>query len=145
MPRSSKRFVSFRFPIKPLYEFPFSPIHATILLYQILRIIYDEEHKAWRLSVHSFLNCPVTSSLSGQKAFLSTTFSNNLRLHSFVDVRDQISHPYKTTGNIIILLTLNLGGFTEQTGRQKILDRLLIDGATGGNWKKFKRLFSLKK
>jgi hypothetical protein len=26
----------------------------------------------------------------------------------------------------------NLDGFTQQTGRQKILDRLQIDGATGG-------------
>ena len=28
----------------------------------------------------------------------------------------------------------NLYGFTQQMGRQKILDRLQIDGATGGTW-----------
>jgi len=38
---------------------------------------------------------------------LSTIFSNTLSLHSAVTVNDQVSHPYKTTGQIIALYILN--------------------------------------
>jgi hypothetical protein len=71
----------------------------------------------WRLSVCSFLNRPVTSSLSGPKAVLSTTFSNNLRLRSFVNVRDQVSHPYKTTGNIFLLTLILMGLHSKWEGK----------------------------
>ena len=33
-------------------------------------------------------------------------FSNNLSLHSSLNVRDHISQPYSTTGNIIVLYIL---------------------------------------
>jgi hypothetical protein len=36
---------------------------------------------------------------------LRTLFSNTLSLCSFLNVRDQVSHPYKTTGRIMILHT----------------------------------------
>jgi len=35
--------------------------------------------------------------------FLSTLFSNILSLYSSLNVRDQVSHPYKTTRNIMVL------------------------------------------
>ena len=34
---------------------------------------------------------------------LGILFSNTLSLHSSLNVRDHISHPYSTTGNIIVL------------------------------------------
>ena len=37
---------------------------------------------------------------------LSTLFSNTLNLCSSISVRDQVSHPYKTTGRIIVLYIL---------------------------------------
>jgi hypothetical protein len=41
--------------------------------------------------------------LLGPNILLSTLFSNTLNLCSSLNVRDQISHPYKTTGKIIVL------------------------------------------
>ena len=37
------------------------------------------------------------------KFFLSTISSNTLSPRSFLNVRDQVSHPYKTTGKITVL------------------------------------------
>jgi hypothetical protein len=38
--------------------------------------------------------------------FLSTLLSNTLSLSSFLNVRDQVSHPYKTVGKIVVLYVL---------------------------------------
>jgi hypothetical protein len=46
---------------------------------------------------------PVTSSLFGPNIFLNTLFSNTLRVCSSANVGDQVSHPYKTTGKIVIV------------------------------------------
>jgi phosphate starvation-inducible membrane PsiE len=45
-------------------------------------------------------------SLLGPNTLLNTLFSNTLRLHSSINVSDQVSHPYKTTGKIIVLYIL---------------------------------------
>jgi hypothetical protein len=52
------------------------------------------------------LHSPVTSSLLGPNILLSTLFSNTLSLCSYLNVRDQVSHPYKTTGRIMVLQML---------------------------------------
>ena len=54
----------------------------------------------------NFLHFPVTSSLSGPNIPLNTLFSNTLSLRSFLNVNDQVSHPYKTTGKLIVLYIL---------------------------------------
>jgi hypothetical protein len=48
----------------------------------------------------------VTSSLFGPNILLSTLFSNTLSLCSSLKVRDQVSHPYTTTDNIMVLYIL---------------------------------------
>ena len=48
------------------------------------------------------LHSPVTSSLLGPNILLNTMFSNTLSFLSSRNVNDQVSHPYKTTGKIII-------------------------------------------
>jgi hypothetical protein len=48
----------------------------------------------------------VTYTLLTPNTFPSTLFSNTLCLCSFFSVRDQVSHPYKTTGKIIVLCIL---------------------------------------
>jgi hypothetical protein len=53
-----------------------------------------------------FLHSPVTSSLVGPNILLITLFSKTLSLHSSLNVSDQVSHPYKTTGKIIVLYIL---------------------------------------
>jgi hypothetical protein len=82
------------------------------LSHGIMRMLEEVIHK----SVHShkccvnmvlilnstFLQFPITSSLFRPNILLSTLFSNTLSLHSSLNVRDQVSHPYRTTDKIIV-------------------------------------------
>jgi hypothetical protein len=64
---------------------------------------FCEKYKFWWSSLCSFLQSPVTSFLFGPNIILSTLFSNTLSLCSSCNVRDQVSHPYRTTDKIIVL------------------------------------------
>jgi len=101
---------SLRFPHRnPVHTSPL-PIYATfpahlILLYFITHTILSEEYRLFSSSLCHFLHSPVTSSLLGTNIFLNTLFSNTLSLRSSLNVSDQVSHPYKITGKIIVLLS----------------------------------------
>ena len=95
-------------PTKCLYTTPFYPIRATcpanlILIDFITRAILGAEYRSLSSSLCCFLHSPVTSSLLGPNILFSTLFSNTLSLRSSLNVCDQASHPYKTTGKIIVL------------------------------------------
>ena len=99
------------FPIKTLYTPLSSPIRATcpthlILLDFITRTILGEEYKSFSSSLCILLHSPVTSSLLGPNILLNTMFSNTFSFLSSRNVNDQVSHPYKTTGKIIVLYIL---------------------------------------
>jgi hypothetical protein len=64
----------------------------------------------------NFLHSPVTSSLIGPNILLRTLFSNTVSLCCSPNVRDQVSHPYKTTGRIMVLYILT---FTFLDSRQE--------------------------
>ena len=95
-------------PIHPLS----SPIRATcpahlILLDYITCTILGEEYKLFNSSLCNLLHSPVTSSLQGPNILLNTMFSNTLSFLSSLNVGDQVSHPYKTTGKIIVIVQLH--------------------------------------
>ena len=71
-------------------------IHLTVL---------GERYILCSSSLWSFLHSPF-SSLLGPDVRLRILFSNTLSLHSSLNVRDHVSQPYSTTGNIIVLYTL---------------------------------------
>jgi hypothetical protein len=50
------------------------------------------------------------SSLTGPNIPLSTLFANTLSLCSFLSVRDEVSHPYETTGKFSFLVFTFLDG-----------------------------------
>ena len=100
-----------RVPTNILYAPLFSPVHTTcpahlILFYLIARIIFDDEYRSLSSSFCSLLHSPINSFLVGSNILLSTLFSNSLSLRSSVNVSDQVSHPYKITGKIIVLYIL---------------------------------------
>ena len=111
-PESFKWSLSLRFPhenpvhASPLPRSATSPAHLIILDF-ITRTILGEEYRSSSFSLCSFLHSPVTSSLLGPNIHRSTLFSNTLSLRSSVNVSDQVSHPYKTTGKIRVLYISN--------------------------------------
>jgi len=107
-PESSKWSLSLRFPHQnSVYASPL-PIHATyaahlIFLDLITRTILNDQYRSLNFSLSIFLHSPVTLSLLGPNVPLSTLFSNTLSIHFSLNLSDQVSHPYKTTGGIIFL------------------------------------------
>jgi hypothetical protein len=69
----------------------------------ITQTILGEEYRSLSYLLCSFLHSPVTLSLLGQNTFLSILFSDTHSLHPSLNVNDQVSHPYKTMGKIMIL------------------------------------------
>ena len=99
------------FPTKTLYMPLLSPLCTTspthlILLNFITQTILGEGYRSLSSSLCSFLHSPVISSLLGPNILLYILFSNTFSLHSSLNVSNQVSHPYKTTGKIIVLCIL---------------------------------------
>ena len=65
------------------------------------------------------------ASLLGPNIFLSALLSNTLSLSSSLNMKDHVSHPYLTTGNIIVLFVL-IFMVSEGTQENKILDRMAV-------------------
>ena len=85
-----------------------SPTRATcpahiIHLYLITWIIPGEEYKSWNSPQPHFLHSTITYSIFDTQIFLlSDTLCSCWKVH----LRDQISHPCKKTGKIIVLYIL---------------------------------------
>ena len=107
-PGSSKWSLTIKLPHQyPVYA-SLLLIHATCLAHLILdfinRTTLGKEYRTLILSLCRFLHSSVTSSLSSPNNLLNTLFSNTLSVHASINVNDQVSHPNKTTGKIVVLL-----------------------------------------
>jgi hypothetical protein len=80
-----------------------------------------------KLLTVQLLHSPVTSSLLGPNILLRTLFSNTLSPRSSLNVRDQVSRPYKTTSRIMVLYILT---FT------------LLDSRKTKDWTEYQQAFS---
>ena len=125
MPGSSKWSFSVRLPhqnpvcTSPLCHMCYVPCLSHSFLF-ITRIIFGEEYRSLSSSLCSFLHSPVTSSFLIPNILLSTVFCNSLSLCYSLSMSDQVPHPHKTTGKIIVLYILSFTFFGYLTGRQKI-------------------------
>jgi hypothetical protein len=77
----------------------------------ICLMILGDDYKLWSFSLRNLLHSPVTPNI-----VLRILFSNILSLCPSLNVRDQVSHPYKTTGRIIVLYILT---FTFRDSRRE--------------------------
>src|SRR5215471_1036091 len=94
-------------PCAHLYPPPYAPHALLISFVSILPPakywVRSTDHSAPHYAAFPI---PVTSSLLGPNTLLKTPFSNTLSLCSSLNVSDQVSYPYKTTGRIIVLYIL---------------------------------------
>ena len=123
-------FLPSSFPTKNLYTPLPSAMRATrpthlILLDFITRTILGEVYRLLSCSMCSFLHFPVTSFLLSPIILHSTPFSSSLSLRSSLNVSDQVSNPHKNNRQNYSSVYLNLYIFGQQTGRQKILHRMI--------------------
>jgi hypothetical protein len=73
-----------------------------------------------------FLHSAVTSSILGPNVLLSTLFSNTLSPCCSLSVRDQVSHPYKTTGRVHITRNKTRNGWDFRFSRRQVWRWLLL-------------------
>jgi len=63
---------------------------------------YLVKHTVVELFTMQIFHPVVTLCLLSPNILLSIVFSNDLNLLHFLNVRNQVSHPYKTTGKVLI-------------------------------------------
>ena len=92
----------------------------------ITQIIFGEGYRTLSSSLCSFLQSPVTSSILSPNTLLSTLFSNTLSLCSSLNVSDRPNFtPIQNNWQNYSSVYLNFYIFGLQTGRQKILHRMI--------------------
>ena len=71
-----------------------------VLPISLVSIMLGNEYNACNSVLRKFLHSPAISSLLAPNIFLSNLLSNTSSLFSSLKVRDQVSQPYNTTGNV---------------------------------------------
>jgi hypothetical protein len=104
------------FQVVSFFRFPYQNPVCSSLLHKLAKypaylvlpdsitpIKFGKDYRSLSSSLCSFLHSPVTSFLLDPNILLNSLLSETLNLRSSFDVSDQLSHPYKTTGKIIVL------------------------------------------
>jgi hypothetical protein len=112
-------------PPKPCIRLSSSPylLHAPPISFFF---ILSEEYRSLNLFyiyIHIF-HSPVASSLFGPNILLNTTFSDTLSLRASLNISDQVSHPYKTTGKIIVHISCPLSYILVCLGEKVVILKL---------------------
>jgi hypothetical protein len=76
-----------------------------VLLDLVILIVFGKVYKLRSSSLFSFLQPHIISTFMSLNVLHNTLISNVSSLGSSLNVREQVSHPYKTKGKIIILCT----------------------------------------
>ena len=111
MPESPKWSLSLTFPHQnPVHASPLPHMHYIPCQFHSSRFDHPN-NTGWgvqviKLLIMQFSPLPCTLSVLGPNILLSTLFSNILSLRSCLKVMDQVSHPHKTTGKIMVLQIL---------------------------------------
>jgi hypothetical protein len=84
-------------PLRPMR--PTCSVH--LILQLVILILLGEEYMLWGSLLCSFLQHPITESLFDPNILLNTLFSNTLSRRFSLNVRDQVSHPYRITGKMV--------------------------------------------
>jgi hypothetical protein len=108
---------------------------------------YHPNNISWGFRSYSSSLCTLFSpvgcyfGLLKPKVLFNTLFSNILRLRSSLNVRDQVSHPYTSTFEIIVLFISIFIFLDNRTGRQKILHPM----KTSVHWLLYVLFFFIKR
>jgi len=94
-------------PSNRVYKFLFSCIYTMCPAYRILldlinRLILCGRHSLWIISLCSFPQSHLTSSVLGPSIFVSTLVSNTLNQCSSIYMVNQVSNSHKTIGKITV-------------------------------------------
>jgi len=83
-----------------------STSHILFDFITLMIVVFGEAYKLRSSSLCSLIHSPTTSSLLGPNILLSNLFSNTLNLCFLLSVRDQVSHPYKTSKITVVYVLI---------------------------------------
>jgi hypothetical protein len=70
----------------------------------VSRIIFAEAYKSLRSPLYSVFHSPIPAFLLNQNILLSAPVSKTLNLLTYLNMWDQVAHPYKTANKVLLCI-----------------------------------------